>query len=1164
MKTLTIRLTFLALVLLQITTFAPPAKAQTGINKINHIVFIVKENRSFDNMFGAFPHASQYNPYFTTNAKLSTGAIVPLGETPDATPADICHDWPCLIAMLDNGKMDNFDLDPTCADNGGFLCLTQMHQTDIPNYYSLASAFTLGADMFSSIHATSFPNHLYTISASSGGIVGQGHLGSDREVGCESAQGATALFLDQYGNITNQYPCVDITTLGDLLTSKSLSWTSYAPPMIIFNAYTAINHIYHTSQWTQHISDNSNFATDALAGNLPAVSWLVANHESEHPPFSTCDGENWTINQINAVMQGPNWSDTAIFLIWDDPGGFYDHVAPPKEDMFGLGERIPLLIISPYSLPGHISTTQYEPSSVLKFIEERFGLPSLNGRDVKANDMQDSFNWNQTPNPPTVLTPRTCPMVQSAQTFQPQTVGTTSPAYTFQFVNSNTETMTDTIQSVTVTGDFKQTNNCGANFPGAYCTINVNFTPTATGNRTGVVTITDVLGQHGVPTPHTINVNGLGSALALSTTGTVTFGPQTVKTTSAPKAITITNSGSTAITVSSVVASTPFAQSNNCTSIPAQGSCTINATFTPPAAGNFPGTITVTDSDVSSPQVINLGGTGSTISASPSTLNFASTSLGTTSAPQTVTFTNNSPVAIAVNLVTIGGTYDVGDFAETSNCVGSLPSKSSCTAQVTFTPTHLGPTSGPSTVQASFKSADSPLSVFLTGNGTVSTNNAAPGLSLPTVPGSVPPGSATFTLKLYGTNFVASSVVNWNGSPLVTKFESTKYLQATVPASLVANAGTASLTVTNPAPGGGLSNAIFLPVANPSSVNFTASSVGVGTNPSGIARGDFNGDGKLDIAVADQGSNKISILLGNGDGTFTAGTSIATGTQPGALVAADFNGDGKLDLAVADIANSRILVVLGRGDGTFVPAHVIDCSLLPDCGNTVDPISIAAGDFNNDGHVDLAVVNGSISTLSILLGVGDGTFRSQSTTSVGLTGPSFVTTGDFNSDGKVDLLVASTGSNAIALLMGNGNGTFKTLASIPASNPVAIVTADFNNDQKMDMAVLNGTGNTVTTYAGNGNGTFQTGVPYATGNGPVAILAGDVSGDGILDLVTANQGGNSISVLLGVAGGTFQGHTDTTAGGNPVSLILGDFNNNGDLDVAVTDSTGNSVSIFLQ
>ena len=131
---------------------------------------------------------------------------------------------------------------------------------------------------------------------------------------------------------------------------------------------------------------------------------------SEHPPYSSCVGENWTGQQINAIMQGPDWDSTAIFVTWDDFGGFYDHVPPPGVDQFGLGPRVPVLIISPYAKQGFISHTQYEFSSFLKLVEERFGLKPLTAHDAAANDMTDSFNFNQTPQPPFPLTPRpVCP-----------------------------------------------------------------------------------------------------------------------------------------------------------------------------------------------------------------------------------------------------------------------------------------------------------------------------------------------------------------------------------------------------------------------------------------------------------------------------------------------------------------------------------------------------------------------------------------------------------------------------------------------------------------------------------------------------------------------------------------------------------------------------------
>jgi phospholipase C len=156
----------------------------------------------------------------------------------------------------------------------------------------------------------------------------------------------------------------------------------------------------------------SDFITDALAGNLPALSWVTPpSNSTDHPPDSACVGENWTVQQINAVMQGPadQWNSTAIVITWDDFGGFYDHVPPPYRDEYGLGIRVPMLIISPWAIPG-VYHTQVEFASVLRFMEETFGLPSLGGADAKANDMQDAFNYTQSPLPPLVLTQRTCPV----------------------------------------------------------------------------------------------------------------------------------------------------------------------------------------------------------------------------------------------------------------------------------------------------------------------------------------------------------------------------------------------------------------------------------------------------------------------------------------------------------------------------------------------------------------------------------------------------------------------------------------------------------------------------------------------------------------------------------------------------------------------------------
>jgi phospholipase C len=393
------------------TATARAAAAPVGLQRITQVVFIIKENRTFDNYFGTFPGANG-----ATSGKLSTGQTIPLGHTPDRTPFDMAHSYQAVVLAIDGGRMDKFDL----IANGGkpaYLSYTQMQQSDIPNYFALAHYFTLSDNMFSSLTGPSFPNHLYTVAAESGGAInnpkGTAAFKNSRW-GCDADDTTTVDVMDKNGLITTQFPCFDFQTLADRLQNTGLTWKYYAPvqgqPGYVWSALDAIAHIRNTSLWTSNVVPPAQFALDAAKGKLPNVSWVVVPFsQSEHPPASSCVGENETVEQLDAVMKGPQWDSTAVFLTWDDFGGFYDHVPPPKFDQFGLGIRVPLLIISPYAKPKHISHTLYEFSSLLKFVETRWGLLALTERDEAANDMLDSFDFDQTPRAPLALQQRVCP-----------------------------------------------------------------------------------------------------------------------------------------------------------------------------------------------------------------------------------------------------------------------------------------------------------------------------------------------------------------------------------------------------------------------------------------------------------------------------------------------------------------------------------------------------------------------------------------------------------------------------------------------------------------------------------------------------------------------------------------------------------------------------------
>lgn len=378
--------------------------------KIQHIIIIDKENRSFDTMFGRFPHADG-----ARSARLSDGKIVPLIRTPDHLLLDIDHSGNAAAHAVDHGLMDGFSGLTGAIQGGKDEALSQFWPQDIPGYWKYAKRFTLDDHFFASILGPSFPNHLVTVAAGSGGSIDNPFNLSHRAWGCDSGPYARVRALDpRTGRVRTVKPCFDMTTLPDLLQRAHVSWKYYAPPMYrsgyIWSALDAVRHVRYGPLWSTNVVNDNSFIQDATDGTLPRVSWLVTTQaQSDHPPYSICVGENWTERVINSVMQGPDWSSTVVVLTWDDFGGFYDHVAPPRRNAFGFGPRVPAIIISPYARSGTVDHTVYDFNSILRFIEDRFRLPPLTAADSGDSSIVHSLNLTQRPLAPMILKPRTCP-----------------------------------------------------------------------------------------------------------------------------------------------------------------------------------------------------------------------------------------------------------------------------------------------------------------------------------------------------------------------------------------------------------------------------------------------------------------------------------------------------------------------------------------------------------------------------------------------------------------------------------------------------------------------------------------------------------------------------------------------------------------------------------
>ncbi len=418
----------------------PGSTIVPGETPIEHVVFIVKENRSFNNYFATYPGAETATEGGTIRCNedgCRDGPVVPLTIGPDIYEHDLTHCFRCGLAAINGGRMNGFNrmngvipqsenADLYGADLSGY---SYLGREGVPNYWAYADRFVLADHFFTSMYGPTLPEHLFTVAAQANWIVDNKSTADTPGSYCDDSTEHATRFMPREvreneqrilqlereinANGTNTYDladywgsirlCFDIEVLPDQLEEAGISWKYYANENAWMNALQMIRHVRYGPMWDK-VVEPSSFVQDVRRGEMPAVSWVIPDESyNEHPGAgkSTCAGENWTVHQVNTIMQSEYWRSTLIVIVWDDFGGFYDPVAPPMTDVMGLGPRTPALIISPYTVRGenadggHVDDSVYEFSSVLAFIERLFGLDPMTERDANADPLSGALDFER-------------------------------------------------------------------------------------------------------------------------------------------------------------------------------------------------------------------------------------------------------------------------------------------------------------------------------------------------------------------------------------------------------------------------------------------------------------------------------------------------------------------------------------------------------------------------------------------------------------------------------------------------------------------------------------------------------------------------------------------------------------------------------------------------
>jgi phospholipase C len=375
------------------TPVATPTPSPTPLAKISHVVIVIQENRSFDNLFQGYPGAD------TVSSGLdSTGQTVPLAPVGFGIPWDVKHGVEDFLPAFDNGKMDGFDRERINGIPGiKHPQYAYVPQSQTQLYFQIASRYVLADRMFASHLDASFAAHQYLIAAQAGHSV-------DLPFGVWGC-GSVVDTLKPDRSIGPQEPaCFDYPTLADEAAAAGRSWRFYVPPPTdtswLYNGFAAISHIRYGPGWANVVSPETTILGDVASGKLPNVSWVIPAFANSDHASGGGSGQQWVSTVINAIGNSPFWNSTAIFVVWDEWGGWYDHVPPPQLDFDGLGFRVPMIVVSAYAKSGYVSHVQYEFGSILRYAEDRFGLARMAASDARATSPElDCFNVSPSATP---------------------------------------------------------------------------------------------------------------------------------------------------------------------------------------------------------------------------------------------------------------------------------------------------------------------------------------------------------------------------------------------------------------------------------------------------------------------------------------------------------------------------------------------------------------------------------------------------------------------------------------------------------------------------------------------------------------------------------------------------------------------------------------------